>query len=626
MPGIRSRGGKNKDSDPNKPSSLVFVPRLTCSCLSGCWSCRQKRRKCDEAKPSCETCKTRGIVCGGYEMRFTEFRAQGNYSGQLVCKLARGSAPENGPTKSTRRRGPAATRRTSTTRQLSPPPPPPKPPPQPSVPAPDNASTQSAPANQSQDSVCSLPAGTADEVLPDRPPAVFGPTPPPLQGTETGPEEPQGCQNCRRLSSTAASQTNVSPARSVLAASYSPATSQNDMATHRPSGSDSDRQDQDWGILEPADALGLDAHLGFGTQDDGIWHLMQSDLDAPIGLWTPTSPRQDVGLLELAEISNNDHQHVEQGVGQDMHEFSTDSMEGLDDLPRPQVDPGPQTAGILSREAMVLLDIDSSAASTFGSHDGLGLSSFSTSIQDITSYSDFSSPFDTYLFSHFFSVLAPGFYPVAPHHNPFKLVYGKLASICPPLRATILGASALHLGGMSQLPPGVVSLYRDASRVSFSTAVKSRRRTEALAATILLSIIADVRFQLFSLNTLTAAYQNRQSIGSGTACWTSKLGLVRSLLQDKAVTPPSPDSAIVMSFLHLHFSWMTAIARTVKWHDSSLADADTLEFIEGSFIRPVSSYFADWVGWLQTLFTRAYSQGTTLSGSATCLTIDSFAS
>ncbi|KAJ4186270.1 hypothetical protein NW767_012690 [Fusarium falciforme] len=179
---------------------------------------------------------------------------------------------------------------------------------------------------------------------------------------------------------------------------------------------------------------------------------------------------------------------------------------------------------------------------------------------------------------------------------------------------------------MSQLPPGVVSLYRDASRVSFSTAVKSRRRTEALAATILLSIIADVRFQLFSLNTLTAAYQNRQSIGSGTACWTSKLGLVRSLLQDKAVTPPSPDSAIVMSFLHLHFSWMTAIARTVKWHDSSLADADTLEFIEGSFIRPISSYFADWVAWLQTLFTRAYSQGTTLSGSATCLTVDSFAS
>ncbi|KAJ4167416.1 hypothetical protein NW754_011231 [Fusarium falciforme] len=173
---------------------------------------------------------------------------KGNYSGQLVCKLARGSAPENGPPKSTRRRGPAATRRTSTTRQLSPPPPPPKPPPQPSVPAPDNASTQSAPANQSQDSVCSLPAGTADEVLPDRPPAVFGPTPPPLQGTETGPEEPQGCQNCRRLSSTAASQTNVSPARSILAASYSPATSQNDMATHRPSGSDSDRQDQDWGI------------------------------------------------------------------------------------------------------------------------------------------------------------------------------------------------------------------------------------------------------------------------------------------------------------------------------------------------------------------------------------------
>ena len=93
-----------------------------------------------------------------------------------------------------------------------------------------------------------------------------------------------------------------------------------------------------------------------------------------------------------------------------------------------------------------------------------------------------------------FNVLAPGLYPVGPTRNPYKLVYGKLASTCPPLRATILGASALHLSGMGQLPPGVVSLYRDALRASFHSAARSTKQAETLAAALLLSISVEVRF------------------------------------------------------------------------------------------------------------------------------------
>ncbi|GME42680.1 uncharacterized protein ASPWEDRAFT_173328 [Neofusicoccum parvum] len=35
----------------------------------GCWTCKRRRRKCDEARPACATCRARGLRCEGYATR-----------------------------------------------------------------------------------------------------------------------------------------------------------------------------------------------------------------------------------------------------------------------------------------------------------------------------------------------------------------------------------------------------------------------------------------------------------------------------------------------------------------------------------------------------------------------------
>ncbi|KAJ5170364.1 uncharacterized protein N7500_003147 [Penicillium coprophilum] len=35
----------------------------------GCWTCKRRRRRCDNARPSCRNCSERGATCEGYEVR-----------------------------------------------------------------------------------------------------------------------------------------------------------------------------------------------------------------------------------------------------------------------------------------------------------------------------------------------------------------------------------------------------------------------------------------------------------------------------------------------------------------------------------------------------------------------------
>ncbi|EKV11149.1 hypothetical protein PDIG_52490 [Penicillium digitatum PHI26] len=35
----------------------------------GCWTCKRRRRRCDNARPSCQNCTDRGAACEGYEVR-----------------------------------------------------------------------------------------------------------------------------------------------------------------------------------------------------------------------------------------------------------------------------------------------------------------------------------------------------------------------------------------------------------------------------------------------------------------------------------------------------------------------------------------------------------------------------
>ncbi|KAJ3472714.1 hypothetical protein NLG97_g10769 [Lecanicillium saksenae] len=60
-----------KDSDPDSESGSAtqsrrqrkWAPRVR----TGCVSCRQRRIKCDEKKPACDNCTSKGRKCEGYE-------------------------------------------------------------------------------------------------------------------------------------------------------------------------------------------------------------------------------------------------------------------------------------------------------------------------------------------------------------------------------------------------------------------------------------------------------------------------------------------------------------------------------------------------------------------------------
>ncbi|KAF2202572.1 hypothetical protein GQ43DRAFT_479790 [Delitschia confertaspora ATCC 74209] len=46
-------------------------------CFTGCWTCRARRVKCDEATPSCKRCRDFGIQCEGYGIRLNWVQCDG---------------------------------------------------------------------------------------------------------------------------------------------------------------------------------------------------------------------------------------------------------------------------------------------------------------------------------------------------------------------------------------------------------------------------------------------------------------------------------------------------------------------------------------------------------------------
>ncbi|OAL47742.1 hypothetical protein IQ07DRAFT_682528 [Pyrenochaeta sp. DS3sAY3a] len=51
-----------------KSLSVANLPKKT---LTGCWTCRHRRVKCDEGRPHCRRCVHSGITCQGYYIRLT---------------------------------------------------------------------------------------------------------------------------------------------------------------------------------------------------------------------------------------------------------------------------------------------------------------------------------------------------------------------------------------------------------------------------------------------------------------------------------------------------------------------------------------------------------------------------
>ncbi|KAF2130730.1 hypothetical protein P153DRAFT_287509 [Dothidotthia symphoricarpi CBS 119687] len=59
---------------------------------NGCLTCKAKRLKCDETKPTCQQCAKRGVTCGGYKKDF-KWRPfeETNFTGKPPGKLRKGS-------------------------------------------------------------------------------------------------------------------------------------------------------------------------------------------------------------------------------------------------------------------------------------------------------------------------------------------------------------------------------------------------------------------------------------------------------------------------------------------------------------------------------------------------------
>lgn len=74
----------------------------------GCWTCRKRHQKCDEEKPGCRNCRSRGVQCGGYAIQLGEFSISSSADGHMVSKLTRvgradGKARRGRPPRSSQR-------------------------------------------------------------------------------------------------------------------------------------------------------------------------------------------------------------------------------------------------------------------------------------------------------------------------------------------------------------------------------------------------------------------------------------------------------------------------------------------------------------------------------------------
>lgn len=64
-----ARRPKPRKRHPTKYTRHATLPRSK----NGCWTCRCRRKKCDEARPNCRTCINLGIPCAGYSEERPDF-------------------------------------------------------------------------------------------------------------------------------------------------------------------------------------------------------------------------------------------------------------------------------------------------------------------------------------------------------------------------------------------------------------------------------------------------------------------------------------------------------------------------------------------------------------------------
>lgn len=73
-----------RQSDRDQTNTLLSVSGMSTRSYQGCWTCKRRRRRCDNARPTCQSCARRGIDCEGYEVRLkwgSGIASRGRYTG-----------------------------------------------------------------------------------------------------------------------------------------------------------------------------------------------------------------------------------------------------------------------------------------------------------------------------------------------------------------------------------------------------------------------------------------------------------------------------------------------------------------------------------------------------------------
>lgn len=73
-------------------NSIGECIRMLIRFATGCVTCKAKRLKCDETKPTCQQCERRSVTCGGYKKDF-KWRSfeENSFSGKTTLKVRKGS-------------------------------------------------------------------------------------------------------------------------------------------------------------------------------------------------------------------------------------------------------------------------------------------------------------------------------------------------------------------------------------------------------------------------------------------------------------------------------------------------------------------------------------------------------
>ncbi|KAF2847780.1 hypothetical protein T440DRAFT_188463 [Plenodomus tracheiphilus IPT5] len=68
--GLPGAASKDAAKAPREPPADRVTKRKQSKSRNGCVTCKAKRLKCDEAKPTCQQCQRRAVTCGGYKKDF----------------------------------------------------------------------------------------------------------------------------------------------------------------------------------------------------------------------------------------------------------------------------------------------------------------------------------------------------------------------------------------------------------------------------------------------------------------------------------------------------------------------------------------------------------------------------